>query len=84
MKVDATILEAKLREMYPEIETHGLGLSLAFNDDKNAWIVEFKKDKHELTTHLESKDAEDCLQGIKCVYLGVQVWQFIENFEAAA
>jgi hypothetical protein len=83
MSVDVKALEAKLKEMYPEIVKHGLGLSLNFDNGKNAWIVKFKKDKHELTTHLEKKDAEDCLEGIECVYLGVQVGQFIKNFEAS-
>jgi hypothetical protein len=84
MNVDVKVLEAKLREMYPEIDQHDLGLSLQFDDRKNAWIVRFHKDQHELTTHLEKKDAEECLEGIKCVYLGVQVGQFVKNFEATA
>jgi hypothetical protein len=83
MTVDAKSLEAKLREMYPEIATHQLNLSLSFDKGKDAWIVHLNRGGHELTTHLESKDAADCLDGIKCVYLGVQVGQFIKNFEAA-
>ena len=83
MSVDVKDLEAKLKEMYPEIDKHGLGMSLTFDEMKSAWIVRFHKDKHELTTHLEKKDAEECLQGIECVYLGVQVGQFIKNFEAS-
>jgi hypothetical protein len=37
--------------------------------------------KEQLSTHLEKNDAEECMNGIKCVYLGVQVAQFIKNFE---
>ncbi|MBE0427446.1 MAG: hypothetical protein IBX72_12490 [Nitrospirae bacterium] len=37
--------------------------------------------EQKLTTHLEKKDADDCMENIKCVYLGVQVSQFIKNFE---
>lgn len=81
MSVNAASLEAKLREMYPEIGKHDLALALKFDDNKGAWIVRLHKDKHELTTHLEKKDAEECLGGIKCVYLGVQIAQFIKNFE---
>ncbi|MCG2709457.1 MAG: hypothetical protein L6246_03930 [Thermodesulfovibrionales bacterium] len=36
---------------------------------------------HELTTHIEKKDADECMDGIKCVYLEIQVGQFIKNFE---
>lgn len=74
-------LKDKIMEMYPDITKHGISVSLDFNKEKNAYIVKFKKNKHELTTHLEKKDADDCMDKIKCVYLGVQVAQFIKNFE---
>jgi len=74
-------LQDRIREMYPEISKKGIALSLDFDTTKNAFIVKFTKDNHELTTHLEKKDADDCMDGIKCVYLGVQIGQFIKNFE---
>ncbi|MGD0884037.1 MAG: hypothetical protein ABSA46_04025 [Thermodesulfovibrionales bacterium] len=74
-------LKDKIMEMYPEINKHGISVGLDFSQGKNAYIVTFKKDNHELTTHLEKKDADECMDGIKCVYLGVQVSQFIKNFE---
>jgi len=75
-------LEDKILEMYPEITKNGISVSLSFDKTKNAYIVKFKKDKHELTTHLEKKDADDCMDNVKCVYLGVQIEQFIRNFES--
>ncbi len=83
MSVDQNTLTAKLKEMYPEISQHALDLNLNFDKGKDAWIVKLAKGQHELTTHLERKDAEDCLEGIKCIYLGVQIAQFIKNFEAS-
>jgi len=74
-------LRAKILEMYPEIKKHEISFSLRFNAEKNAYILDFKKDKHELTTHLEKKDADDCMNNIKCVYLGMQVGQFLRYFE---
>lgn len=74
-------LRAKILEMYPEIPQHGINLSLSFDDAKNAFIIDFRRDGHELTTHLEKKDADDCMNNVKCVYLGVQVGQFIKNYE---
>ena len=74
-------LKDKITEMYPEIGKYGIAASLDFDKDKNAYIIKFKKGSRELTTHLEKKDADDCMDGIKCVYLGVQVGQFIKNFE---
>jgi hypothetical protein len=74
-------LAEKLTEMYPEIRKHDLALSLDFSDEKNAWVIGLKKGEHELTTHLEKKDADECMNGIKCIYLGVQIGQFVLNFE---
>jgi hypothetical protein len=74
-------LEEKILQMYPEITKHDVSVSLDFDERKNAYIVKFKKDQKELTTHLEKKDADDCMENIKCVYLGVQIGQFIKNFE---
>ncbi len=74
-------LKDKIREMYPDIEKYGSSVGLDFSQEKNSYIVKFKKGKHELTTHLEKKDADECMDGIKCVYLGIQVGQFIKNFE---
>ncbi|OGW41007.1 MAG: hypothetical protein A2Y97_04170 [Nitrospirae bacterium RBG_13_39_12] len=74
-------LEDKILEMYPEITKHGISIGLSFDETKNAYIVKFKKDNHELTTHLEKKAADDCMDNFKCVYLGIQTGQFIKNFE---
>lgn len=74
-------LKDKILEMYPEIEKHGISVGLEFSEEKNAYIIKFKKDHHELATHLEKKDADECMNNIRCVYLGIQVAQFIKNFE---
>jgi len=74
-------LQEKILEMYPEIRKHGILVGMSFDEGKNAWIIKFKKVGKELTTHLEKKDADDCMNNIKCVYLGIQVEQFIKNFE---
>ncbi len=74
-------LQAKITEMYPEIGEHNLSMSLDFNQTNNAYILTFRRGKDELTTHIEKHDADECMNGIKCVYLGIQVAQFIKNFE---
>lgn len=74
-------LEEKILEMYPEIRQHNISMGMVFDSAKNAYIIKFNRDGQELTTHLEKKDADDCMNNIKCIYLGVQVEQFINNFE---
>jgi hypothetical protein len=77
-------LKEKIREMYPEVGEHHLSVSVDFSEGKNAYVVTFKRGQEELSTHLEKNDADECMNGIKCVYLGVQVAQFIKNFEERA
>lgn len=74
-------LKDKIMEMYPEITQHDISVGLDFSGEKNAYIIKFKKGSHELTTHLEKKDADECMDGVKCVHLGVQLGEFIKNFE---
>jgi hypothetical protein len=81
MTYSIVALKDKILEMYPEIAKHDLWVGVDFNEAKNAYIVTFKRGKEELTTHLDRKDADDCMNGLKCVYLGVQIAQFIKNFE---
>jgi hypothetical protein len=77
-------LQNKILEMYPEIRVHQVAVSIDFDGQKNACILTFKRGKEVLTTHLEKNDADECMNGIKCVYFGVRVAQFISNFEERA
>ncbi|GAB4543994.1 MAG: hypothetical protein Fur0020_13470 [Thermodesulfovibrionia bacterium] len=73
-------LKERILEMYPEIERHGINLGVTFDEQKNAYIIRFNKGVHELSTHLDKDDADECMDGIKCVHLGVQIGEFIKNF----
>jgi len=81
MGYSSVALKDKVLEMYPEIGRHGLSVNLVFDTAKDAYVITVHRDGHELTTHLERADADDCMNGIKCVSLGIQVEQFVKNFE---
>lgn len=81
MQHTAPELTEKLKGMYPEIEKHGISMELEFHEDKDYWIVKLEKGHHKLHTHLEKKDADACLEGVQCLYLGMQIGQFVKNFE---
>lgn len=74
-------LKDKVLAMYPEIEQHRLTASVVFDPAKDAYVVTLRRGGHELTTHLERADADDCMNGVKCVSLGIQIEQFVKNFE---
>ncbi len=73
-------LKAKIQEMYPEIKTHGFNISIYYNKEKQSYIIKFQKGVSELITQLEKQDADECMNNITCVYMGIQIGQFIKNF----
>jgi hypothetical protein len=71
----------KLRQMHPEIQKYNLNLDAEWLADKNAWLVKVDHGDLKLHTYLDKSDADACLEGTQCVYLGVQIGQFVNNFE---
>ncbi len=80
MAYSIVALKEKILEMYPEISQARLSAAVTFNEEKNTYVITFSRANSVLTTHLDKKDADECMSGVKCVYLGVQVAQFIRNF----
>jgi hypothetical protein len=78
---DRKTLCEKIRSIYPEIGECGIDVDVNWNEDKKTWIVDLKKDNHELTTHLEPEDADACMEGKKCVSLGIQISQLKDNIQ---
>jgi hypothetical protein len=83
--VTTNALLARIKEFYPELGRHGVALSARLDEASGAWIVTMNTEaagtagEHSLSTHVDVQDAEKCLQGVECLYLGVQVGRFIEN-----
>ncbi len=75
-------LKDKIMEMYPEISQHAISVGLNYSDDKDAYVVKFRKNHHELETFIDKKDADECLNGVKCIHLGVKIGEFVKNFES--
>jgi hypothetical protein len=74
-------LKDMIYELHPEIVQHSLNLSVNFDEAKNAYVLKFSRSGRELNTHLDKQDADECMGGNKCIHLGVQMAQFIDDFE---
>ena len=74
-------LKDKLKEMYPDIDKYGLSLSLIYDNQKDAWVVTFEKGNHQRHAFLDKKDADACVEGNTCIYLGVLISQYIKDIE---
>jgi len=75
-------LKGKLFEMYPEIKTYGLNVGLQFDEGRNAWVVSFAKAASKRHAFLDKQDADACMDGNACIYLGVLIAQYIKDIEA--
>lgn len=74
-------LEKRLLEMYPEIKKFGLSLTIEFDRSKDAYVVSFEKGKHKRHAFLDKRDADSCIEGNVCIYLGVLIAQYIKDLE---
>jgi hypothetical protein len=74
-------LKKKLMRMYPEIQQFGLSLALDFDNAKDAWVVSFEKGTHKRHAFLDKRDADSCIEGNVCIYLGMLIAQYIKDLE---
>jgi hypothetical protein len=79
--IDKSQLCAKITELYPDIGECGIDVDVEYDEAKQAWIVDLKKDQFELKTHLEDGDADKCMLGQQCVGLGIEIAQLRANIE---
>lgn len=71
----------KIKAVFPEIGACGINLMVDYDKQNKAWVVDLKKDQHELKTFLEESEAQECMDGKQCVSLGIQIGQLRQNIE---
>lgn len=74
-------LEDKLYELYPELMKNHIALSLSFDEMRNAWVINFKKNGHSRYAFLDKQDADACMDGTQCIYLGTLIDQYVTDLE---
>ncbi|MEJ2056585.1 MAG: hypothetical protein P8X39_01945 [Desulfofustis sp.] len=71
----------KITELYPEIGSCGIDVTVDFDSAKKAWVIDLKKDDHELKHYLDKPEAEECMEGKQCVALGLDIAQLKKHIE---
>jgi hypothetical protein len=71
----------KITDIYPEIGQCGIDIDVSYDDEKKAWVVDLIKDSHELKHYLDLPEADECMEGNKCVPLGLEIAQLKKNIE---
>ena len=73
----------KIEEVFPEAGVCGIDFDVEFDDKNKAWSVDLHHGSHHLKTFLEIDEAASCIEGEKCIPLGIQIGQLKRNFELA-
>jgi hypothetical protein len=81
MKHTIEEMKAKIHQMYPKIDKHGVASTVTYDQGKKTYVLELKKGAHHLSTYIDKADADKCMEGVECIHLGVQIGQFLENFK---
>jgi hypothetical protein len=71
----------KITNIYPDIGACGIDVNVDYDINKEAWMVDLHHGDHHLQTRLELNEALECLDGKKCVSLGIQVNQLVQNLK---
>ena len=69
----------QIRQIYPEVGECGIGVTVRYDEDKDAWIVGLSWEGRQVYTHLEPDDARACIEGDRCLSLGTQIGQLVDT-----
>ena len=75
-------LKAKILEFHPEITQKSIDVNITFDDQSQKYVVKLNKAGQEFGISLEKQDADDCLAGVKCLNLAVQMAQALAELES--
>ncbi|MEA3469801.1 MAG: hypothetical protein U9R57_16475 [Thermodesulfobacteriota bacterium] len=78
---DSKQLCEKITSLYPDIGACGIDVDVTYDKEKKLWVVDLKKDEHELKHYLDVPDADTCMDGKQCVSLGLEIAQLKKNIE---
>ena len=78
---DKSMLCEKIRALYPDIGECGIDVNVDWSETEKRYVVNLKKDNHELKTFLEDGDADNCMIGKQCVSLGIEIAQLRDNIQ---
>ena len=66
----------KIKAIFPDIGECGIDIDVEYDNEQEAYTVHLEKEGRKIKTHLETVDADTCMDGKQCVGLGIQIAQF--------
>lgn len=75
--VNRKLLFKKIPEIYPQIGDCDHHMTVGWDDENQAWAVDFQLKGEPIRHYLEDADAAACLLGRQCVGMGIEFGQFM-------
>jgi hypothetical protein len=70
----------RIQELNPDIGECGVDFDVEYDEQAEAWAVDFHDGRYHLKTFVDNQDAAVCLEKDMCIPLGVEVGQLRYNF----
>lgn len=71
----------KIEEVFPKAGACGIDFEVEYDENVSAWAVDLHRGEHHLRTFIETEEADSCLEGKRCIPLGMQIAQLKHNFD---
>lgn len=57
------------------------GFKVSLNRERVGYVVELAKDAKQAEIFISRKDADECMDGIECYHLGIELGNFLREFK---
>ncbi len=74
-------LEQRLREHHSDIDKQGIKLNVSFDRERVGYVVVLTKADKQSEIFISQKDADECMEGIECYHLGIELGNFLREFQ---
>lgn len=72
---------SKIEKIMPEAGRCGVDFNVEYDSRNHAWVVDLHQGRIHLKTFVEESEAENCLDGDRCIPLGLQIGQLKRNLD---
>ena len=63
----------KITELNPDLGACDVDIETFYSSSKNSWVIVSKKGDHDIVHYLDKKDIRNCLDGVQCFSLGLDI-----------
>lgn len=75
MLTDKVICD-QIHSIYPDFGQCGENFNVSWDENNNAWAVDFEHNGNKIRHYLDHEDAAACVNRDQCVGLGIEFGQF--------